>query len=259
MAYIFDSTEFVRRLYNVATNYKTLYVSGCFGAPMTDDNKKRYSANNSYNRQPARTKMIQAASSDTFGFDCNNLIKGILWGWTGNISDQYGGAKYITNGVPDVGETDLLNMCYDISSTGWADMLPGELVWMAGHVGAYVGDGKVVECSPKWRNGVQVTAIKNVPHIPGLNERVWVKHGKLPWINYIPEKEVEEEVTYEQWKAFMDQYRKELAELPPSGWIEKSREWEAAQQMGIVSEGAGRPRDLATREEVAAMMVRAVK
>ena len=35
---------------NVAKNYKTLYVMGCFGAPMNETNKKRYCNNHRYNR-----------------------------------------------------------------------------------------------------------------------------------------------------------------------------------------------------------------
>ena len=32
--------EFVAKLKDIATNYKTLYVMGCFGAPMTAANKR---------------------------------------------------------------------------------------------------------------------------------------------------------------------------------------------------------------------------
>ena len=49
-------------------------VQGCFGAPMTDYNKKRYTNNNSYNAAPARKKLIEAADADTFGFDCKNIF-----------------------------------------------------------------------------------------------------------------------------------------------------------------------------------------
>lgn len=74
------SATFVEKLIDVAKNYKTLYVMGCFGAPMSAANKKRYTSNHTYNKQAARTRMINAASADTFGFDCVCLIKGILWG-----------------------------------------------------------------------------------------------------------------------------------------------------------------------------------
>ena len=86
------NTEFVAKLKDIATNYKTLYVMGCFGAPMTTANKKRYTQNHSYNKQASRTAMINAATSDTFGFDCVCLIKGVLWGWSGDKNKTCGGA-----------------------------------------------------------------------------------------------------------------------------------------------------------------------
>ena len=55
---------------NAAKYFKTLYVMGCFGAPMNSKNKDRYCRNHSYNRQTKRTVKIKAATADTFGFDC---------------------------------------------------------------------------------------------------------------------------------------------------------------------------------------------
>ena len=77
------ASELVKKAIDIAENHQTLYIMGCFGAPMTAANKKRYTTNHSYNKAAARVKMINAASEDTFGFDCVNLIKGILWGWLG--------------------------------------------------------------------------------------------------------------------------------------------------------------------------------
>ena len=73
--------ELVKKLIDIANNYKTLYVMGCFGAPMTESNKQRYINHHEYNRRANPKKCIMEASSDTFGFDCVNLIKSILWGW----------------------------------------------------------------------------------------------------------------------------------------------------------------------------------
>ena len=97
------SSELVAKVVDIAKHYKTLYVMGCFGAPLTDTNKSRYIKNHPYNMAAARTSMIMAATPDTFGFDCVNLIKAVLWGWTGDKTKSYGGAKYATNGVPDEG------------------------------------------------------------------------------------------------------------------------------------------------------------
>lgn len=183
MATIMKASEFVTKLKDVATNYKTLYVMGCFGAPMTAKNKSRYCDNHDYNRKETRTKMIQAASTDTFGFDCVNLIKGILWGWTGDKSKAYGGAKYNTNGVKDTNADGMIKLCQDVT-TDFSNIEVGEAVWCSGHIGVYIGDGLAVECTPAWKNKAQITAVKNIGTKSGYNARTWTKHGKLPYIEY---------------------------------------------------------------------------
>ena len=181
MSTIMKASDFVAKLKDIATNYKTLYVMGCFGAPMTAANKKRYIDHHPYNKQPARVKLINAASADTFGFDCVCLIKGVLWGWSGDKSKIYGGAKYATNGVPDVNADMMINLCSEVS-TDFSKIEVGEAVWTNGHIGVYIGNGFAIECTPAWKNRVQITACNCSK--PGYNTRKWKKHGKLPYIDY---------------------------------------------------------------------------
>ena len=181
MSTIMKASDFVAKLKDIATNYKTLYVMGCFGAPMTAANKKRYIDHHPYNKQPARVKLINAASADTFGFDCVCLIKGVLWGWSGDKSKIYGGAKYAINGVPDVDANTMINLCSEVS-TDFSKIEVGEAVWTNGHIGVYIGNGLAVECTPAWKNRVQITACNCSK--PGYNTRKWKKHGKLPYIDY---------------------------------------------------------------------------
>lgn len=63
----------------------------------------------------------------------------------------------------------------------------------------------------------------------------------------------DEEVTYEQWKEFMEQYRRELGQLSAPAWGEA--ELEEAKELGLTD--GSRPQDLATRQEVASMIIRA--
>lgn len=67
----------------------------------------------------------------------------------------------------------------------------------------------------------------------------------------------DEEMSYDQWKAFMDQYRKELSAQGVPNWAIQSGEWEKAKQLGLID--GSRPQDLISRTEVAAMLVRATK
>ena len=173
---------------------------------MNDKNKQRYTNNLEFNGKPVTTnhgrdaegrpilvtaptaegkvrkQMILKASADTFGFDCVCLIKGILWGWNGNVNANYGGAAYKSNGVTDVGANGLINQCRCVSSD-FRNIQIGECVWMPGHVGIYIGDGKVVECTPKWENKVQITNLGNIGNKTG-HYRMWSKHGLIPWVDY---------------------------------------------------------------------------
>lgn len=184
MGKVMNSINFVNIAKDIATKYKTLYIMGCFGSPMNSTNKNRYCNNNSYNKQSARTNKIMSASSDTFGFDCVCLIKGILWGWNGDVNKTYGGAVYNSNGVPDKGADQIMNYCSDVSSD-FKNIIPGELVHMSGHVGIYIGDGLAVECTPIWKDGVQITAVGNIGKKSGYNTRTWQNHGKLNFIDYV--------------------------------------------------------------------------
>ena len=177
------ATELVSKCKEVVQNYKTLYVLGCFGAPMNAKNKSRYCKNKSYNQQAGRANKIQAASSDTFGFDCVCLIKGLLWGWDGDTSKTYGGASYNSNNVTDISADQMIKKCKEVS-TDFTNIVPGEAVWIEGHIGVYIGDGLAIECTPKWKDGVQITAVHNIGKKSGYNGRKWTKHGKLPYVTY---------------------------------------------------------------------------
>ena len=173
--------ELAEKCKDVSQNYKTLYVTGCFGAPLNDYNKNRWIGEYTANAKEPRKTNILSASADTFGFDCVNLIKAILWGWRGDVNAEYGGVTYQSNGVPDIDEGTMFSQCTE-QSTDFTHIEVGEAVWMQGHIGIYVGDGLVVECTPAWENGVQITACNQDKF--GYHRRDWTKHGKLPYVTY---------------------------------------------------------------------------
>lgn len=175
------AADLVNKARKIATQYRTLYVSGGWGQPATPANKTRAINQYQYNRNIANK--IRAASSDTFFFDCVCLIKAILWGWDGVVGNPNGGAKYASGGVPDVGEGTMINMCREVS-TDFRNIIEGEAVYMAGHIGIYIGDGLAVECTPAWNDCVQITAVANIGRKDGYHARTWTKHGKLPWVDY---------------------------------------------------------------------------
>ena len=168
---------------DVAKLHKTLYVLGCCGSAMTKQNQQRYLNAQSFNRLLSRKKAIEKADANTFGFDCVCFIKALLWGWRGDPGLTYGGAVYGSNGVPDVNADGMIRLCKDVSKD-FSSLQVGEAVWTSGHIGIYVGDGLAVECTYRWDDGVQITAVHNLGKKTGYNGRNWTKHGKLPWITY---------------------------------------------------------------------------
>lgn len=178
--------ELANKALDIATNYKTLYVMGCIGAPLNKANKERYINHHPYNQTPERKKMINSATASTFGFDCVNLIKAICWGWCGDKDRAYGGAKYNGGILRDISADGLGNIMVGKTDQNWAAIEPGCVVWMPGHVGIYVGEGRVVECTPAWDNCVQITGLGKIPGFENVSNKKqnWAFWGKIPDIEY---------------------------------------------------------------------------
>lgn len=77
----------------------------------------------------------------------------------------------------------MIGRCSNVS-TNFSNVQVGELLWCEGHVGIYIGQGLAVECTPRFKGGVQITAVGNIAAKPGYNTRTWERHGKLPYIDY---------------------------------------------------------------------------
>lgn len=181
------AAEFVAKAKDIAENYKTTYMLGPWGWPTTQamiDRACGSEANGAKNK--TWLSYANAIKGKGFIFDCVGLIKGILWGWSGNLSKNYGGAGYACNGVPDIGADSMITKCSGVS-TDFSNIVPGEVVWMSGHIGIYIGGGVVVESTPRWKWGVQKSTILNVSksQVSGtVGTRTWTKHGKLPYVSY---------------------------------------------------------------------------
>lgn len=201
--------DFIKQL-KLACSVKTIYATGGFGAWLgSDSQKKRYAKN-----YPANAKLIMDADNKTWVFDCIGLGKGILWGWNAEQTYPYGGAKYESNGVPDFAIGSMQKYC-----TEWHDTLKQEELvpgaWMriinssGQHAGFYIGNGKVIECTPAWKNGVQETK---------LSQQKWQSWGKVKWIDYSEDvdweaKYKEEAKKLTEFKAQMTAINEEMANI----------------------------------------------
>ena len=187
-----DVNEFVGILKDIVEHFETSYMLGCFGQPANTTNISRAVARKDVNNKPYE-KGALSIKDKGFMFDCVCLIKAVLWGWNGDLTKSYGGAKYASNNVPDIGADSMIKQCKNVS-TDFNTIKKGEVVWMKGHIGVYIGDGKVIECTPKWSvsPGVKISYLENLGFKGGYS-RTWTKHGFLPWVNYTEKKESIEE------------------------------------------------------------------
>ena len=124
-----------------------------------------------------------------WNWDCICLIKGILWGWKNDkTKPRGGGAIYGSNGVPDKGTDEMINLCKDVS-TDFSNLVPGEMVWMPGHVGVVYKKDVIIEATVAFGGGCVKSKINSkgqrLYYSTGKNAGPnWQKHGKLPWVDY---------------------------------------------------------------------------
>lgn len=183
MAIVMTGKQLAEKCYEIATKYKTTYVWGGCGMPITSatvaDKLHQYPRENVNFCATAKTLI----GKNAWMFDCVCTIKSILWGWSGQFNKYYGGATYLSNGVPDVSADCMIQLCKDVS-TNFSTLSVGEALWLPGHIGVYIGNGLAVECTPAWKSGVQVSAVGNIGAKAGYPTRSWQKHGKMPWVSY---------------------------------------------------------------------------
>lgn len=185
--YIMTGRALAAKCVDIAQRYKTIYMYAAYGFQVTTETIRRKAEQNLNGWYTAKNiKKLEAVANQqppTWGFDCVNLIKGILWGWTGDESKEKGGAVYASNGIPDTNADGMIARCSGVTDD-FRHIEVGEAVWMQGHIGVYIGDGMCVECTPRWDDGVQITAVLNISKVDGLNGRKWTKHGRLPHVDY---------------------------------------------------------------------------
>lgn len=168
-----NNIEFVEKLKKIEQS-PTHYAKGTFGQTKNIIPQKARQYPSWYTQ--SKVDELMKCDDATKFYDCCGLVKSILW------TNKSGQIVYTSNGVPDIDETTMFNRCKE-KSTNFDIITPGELVWTTGHVGVYIGDGLVIECTNAFTKDVCITSF-----IKGRakNYRQWKKHGKLPWIEYKP-------------------------------------------------------------------------
>jgi LysM repeat protein len=183
MAILMTAKEFINKVKEVQKT-NTVYMWGTYGQVLTnqliDYKANQYPSKNTPARVARHKKLVGQGYS---AWDCVGLIKGILWGWEYGKSPKYKGSE-----VPDVGSDSMYKNYTTHQSTDFKDILPGEVVWITGHIGVYIGDGLVIEATSRATGGftdnVLISALGNHGAVKGYPTRSWTHHGRLKWIDY---------------------------------------------------------------------------
>lgn len=160
---IMNNEEYVSRLKQIAER-KTFY-------------KNKYPFNLLYIHSDGRTSG-----------DCLNTIKALLNGYDVNNTKTGYYQRDLSN-TGDVSEPVLLSQCSDISSN-FENLIKGELLYMRGHVGTFVGltqrnghEFNVIECTKSFGGGVVYSWIdldgSRRSCKGGVKNGTWISHGKL--------------------------------------------------------------------------------
>lgn len=107
--------------------------------------------------------------------DCVGLIKGYSW-----YDTETQKTLLVTNGMPDIGADTMYENATEKGTIDTIPEIPGLAVWKEGHIGVYIGGGKVVEAY-----GTTTGVIRSE-----LADGGWTHWLKIPYINYV-EQEVE--------------------------------------------------------------------
>ena len=165
--------EFVSQAKTIV-NCNTAYGKGTFGQKWTktlaSQKKKQYP--DFYTDSVIASLNKKAETSTLYVFDCVGLIKGIIWEWEK--------VKYKSNGLDDVSDQGLWDKYCTNKSKDFSNIMPGEIMHIKGHVGIYIGDGKVIECTNKWSKNVLVSSINKGDKY----YRAWTEHGKFTLLTY---------------------------------------------------------------------------
>lgn len=102
--------------------------------------------------------------------DCGGLIKGYVWLNVENNQIEYG-----TNGMPVLRADEIYETATEKGTIDTIPEIQGLAVWKQGHIGVYIGDGKVIEAMST-EIGVVETDIA---------DGAWTHWLKVPSITYV--------------------------------------------------------------------------
>lgn len=160
----------------------TVYVYGTYGKILTTDiaesKAKQYPSQNTQSRLSGYLKLV---GNKYYALDCVGLIKAYLWGGIDNI-------KYVSSTDKSANGMYLAaskkgNIDYKTYKHGVPEV-QGLAVQMNGHIGVYIGNGKVIESTPNTKYAKQSHKLGGVCETK-VTDRKWEHWLYIPYIEYI--------------------------------------------------------------------------
>lgn len=169
----------------------TLYVYGSFGRTLTESLINQKAIQYAYNfPRKSLYKKIMDSKGTEYAFDCVGLIKAYYWGWNGGKTDYKASQDKSANGMYSAAKVK--------GKISTMPEIPGLLVQMSGHIGIYIGNGYVIECTPTKSFAKQSHGAGGVCKTK-LKDRKWTHWLECPYITY---EEVEENDSFLPGKGY---------------------------------------------------------
>ncbi len=149
------------------------YVYGTYGAVL-DKSVFEFKKNQYPDEVGGYTDFIEQNWLGRRTADCVGLIKG--YGW---YDAESGKIDIGANGMQDVSANGMFQAAREKGTIDTIPEIPGLAVWHEGHIGIYIGNGEVIQAA-NTKAGVIRTP---------LNQSGWTHWLKIPYINYVDEKE----------------------------------------------------------------------
>lgn len=102
--------------------------------------------------------------------DCVGLVKGYLWSDSPDSEPEYDASQ-------DVSSEGMRALCREKGKMSDMPEIPGLLVFSDGHMGVYIGGGRVIEA-----RGFDYGVIETK-----VGSRGWEEWGRCPWVSYSEE------------------------------------------------------------------------
>lgn len=188
--------------------YPTRYGWGCWGQVISDSIITSKARQYPSHYDSARRAQLQKLIGKAYLIDCVGLIKNYYWGMTP------GGTKVAYVGSTDVSADGMYSRAQVKGPISSMPDLPGLCVQLPGHIGVYIGNGKVIESTRGvFGDGVVTT---------NLNARKWVHWLQCPYITYLTKEEVLD-VALDKW--MVEGGRSALAYLEKKGLVFNAADW----------------------------------